>query len=1350
MKTAREEATVRRRAFLEPHRAVLTRFGAKLAPAKSGGQGIAQENETMMPPSQIKIEMRDYQVRGLRWLASMHANGCNAILADEMGLGKTLQTIAFLAHLKFDLGVPGPHLVVAPLSVLSSWMTEIKRFCPELRAVKLHSSDVEERKRLITSLSEGDDYDVVVTTYEMAKSPNVTGMLAYRTWWRYLVVDEGHILKNDMSQVSQALRKFHFAHALLLTGTPLQNNLHELWALLNFLYPELFPQSAAFDDAFNLNSGAKGITCDNAQLAAAGHLLRPFMIRRTKNEVEKRMPPKLETTITCPLSDMQLFWYKRLLLRESSLLKQLETDNIEAASTGTDWKKLASLLMQLRKCCNHPFLFPGVEPSADEAYSEQLIDGSGKFQLLERLLAKLFSGGHRVVLFSQFTSTLDLLEDFLTHKEYKYCRLDGSTNRVQRTVDINSFNMPGSSRFVFLMSTRAGGLGINCQTADTCILFDSDWNPQIDLQAMARVHRIGQTKVVHLYRLVTSGTVEERIVQRAEKKLYLDKMVDGSHKGAEAGGSSGKDEELSSSEMKSMLKFGAQCCFQSAEPPSDAMIDTIIDRTRKEGDSLGEAFSSTSKSAADFDATTQMLNMRELQGESFGEKKEKDKSAVRDLEGMLSGGGGASTLADIDEQWRAVQQNKRQHKSRMSTVHVVGVGKVQVLNENDYEMGENMPNAATHGGDTTHKNGRQVAGRDFLHEERCLSCWQGPEGAKKKQKAKAKAKATPAKASPAKARDHLGGDGGLRGCDYCPAAFHLSCIGMSEADSNSFGGWACPHHSCATCGRKAAAAGGLLFRCAVCPHSFCEDHLPPEALIMGENKRFQDLGHIHPKQGCYLLCSAACVALSAQLGFDCGEAAASAAAILGATGVDTTLRKGKGKAKITPAKVQADTRTEWDKLQPGVAKALLTLLGTQPGKLYEASAGFTKRAGDVGTSMSLLELLTDLVFDADSLSQAAAGDRKKQDAEQIKSKRAAARTTATERVAAWQGAAPERDIAKLTAEDKEAAAEVYLRLVRQLEGTRGETLQGLAKLLRVQRLSLTGGGGQNPAKLKLADTAVSVGRKVMAPVLALFLTLPDKHSLVIDERAGSSKQSDKTAKEMQGDPGFLVNGPPLTESTAHGGIRRMELKSGTIVEVAIPRPVFKQYIPPPAPKLSPLELAQHQLTLPEGWEVRIARSSGEVYYYQPSSAKSQWDKPVGPASNEAPKFNVGDVVVIDGLVSKPELNGCQARVISATTAPQGFDVARGRHHVELLMDGTQLTVKPSNMQLAAPLGRFNAGDVVIIEGLKAKPELNGCKARVGTFDVATGRHHVVLEDGTALSIKPSNAQLAVPLGQPAP
>jgi SWI/SNF-related matrix-associated actin-dependent regulator of chromatin subfamily A member 5 len=319
--------------------------------------------------------------------------------------------------------------------------------------------------------------------------------LARRMWWNYLIVDEGHALKNEGSQVSQGLRSFHAAHKLLLTGTPLQNNLHELWALLNFLNPDLFTSSDHFDQAFKLNGSV--VMVKNDQLNDASRLLQPLMLRRTKDEVEKCMLPKLETTIQCPLSDMQLFWYKRLLLRESSLLKALEDEHgALSGASGTDWKKLSSLLMQLRKCCNHPFLFPNVEPSAEESYFNQLVNGSGKFEVLRRLLAKLHSNGHRVVLFSQFTSTLDLLEDFLTHEQYKYCRLDGGTNRVQRTVDINSFNMVGSSKFVFLMSTRAGGLGINCQTADTCILFDSDWNPQVDMQAMARVHRIGQTKKV--------------------------------------------------------------------------------------------------------------------------------------------------------------------------------------------------------------------------------------------------------------------------------------------------------------------------------------------------------------------------------------------------------------------------------------------------------------------------------------------------------------------------------------------------------------------------------------------------------------------------------------------------------------------------------------------------------------------------------------------------------------------------------------------------------------------------------------------------------------------------------------
>ena len=216
-------------------------------------------------------------------------------------------------------------------------------------------------------------------------------------------------------------------------------------------------------------------------------------------------------------------------MRESGALQSLEAAASEnekklagvagedakekSSSGGGDWRKLNSLLMQLRKCCNHPYLFsPGIQ---DEGVTlEDIIEASGKLSVLDRILIKLKENGHRVVIFSQFTSMLDILANFLHLRGYQYARLDGSTNRVQRSIDIAAFNRPNSPVFAFLLSTRAGGLGVNLQTADTCVMFDSDWNPQVDMQAMARVHRIGQKKTVHIYRLVTAGTVEERMTQR--------------------------------------------------------------------------------------------------------------------------------------------------------------------------------------------------------------------------------------------------------------------------------------------------------------------------------------------------------------------------------------------------------------------------------------------------------------------------------------------------------------------------------------------------------------------------------------------------------------------------------------------------------------------------------------------------------------------------------------------------------------------------------------------------------------------------------------------------------------------
>ncbi|EGB05626.1 hypothetical protein AURANDRAFT_959, partial [Aureococcus anophagefferens] len=471
-------------------------------------------------PADVRATLRDYQLESLDWFADRHER-CGAlpcVLGDEMGLGKTLQTIAYLAWLKFEKRLPGAALVICPLSVLSTWLGECARWCPRLRVVKLHSSDVDERARLRGAiLDDVGSYDVVVTTYEMAKAPSLRSALVQRVVWRAVVLDEGHVIKNRETEIAQTVRKMHFCTALLLTGTPLQNNLSELWGLLNFLYPAAFPCRDAFDAAYDLGRGV----VDKAALGAARRLLGALMLRRLKADVEKGLPPKLETVVHCPLSHCQLFWYKALLLKDRD---QLKLDDRGPAAGG--YKSLVNLLMQLRKTCCHPFLFADAEGcDPGETTLEELVAASGKLRVLDRLLVKLHARKHRVVVFSQFASMVDVLDDYCALRGWPFCRLTGSTNRVQRVVNVRAFNEPSSPLFLFLMTTRAGGLGINLQSADTVVLYDSDWNPQADLQAMARVHRLGQTKTVHIYRLCSQGTAEERVLQRSQKKLFLSNMV---------------------------------------------------------------------------------------------------------------------------------------------------------------------------------------------------------------------------------------------------------------------------------------------------------------------------------------------------------------------------------------------------------------------------------------------------------------------------------------------------------------------------------------------------------------------------------------------------------------------------------------------------------------------------------------------------------------------------------------------------------------------------------------------------------------------------------------------------------
>ncbi|KAK4855585.1 hypothetical protein QYF36_008731 [Acer negundo] len=502
-------------------------------------------------PSCIQGKMRDYQLAGLNWLIRLYENGINGILADEMGLGKTLQTISLLGYLHEFRGITGPHMVVAPKSTLGNWMNEIRRFCPTLRAVKFLGNP-EERRHIREDLLVAGKFDVCVTSFEMAIKEKTS---LRRFSWRYIIIDEAHRIKNENSLLSKTMRLYNTNFRLLITGTPLQNNLHELWSLLNFLLPEIFSSAETFDEWFQISG-------DNDQQEVVQQLhkvLRPFLLRRLKSDVEKGLPPKKETILKVGMSQMQKQYYKALLQKD-----------LEVVNAGGERKRLLNIAMQLRKCCNHPYLFQGAEPGPPYTTGDHLITNAGKMVLLDKLLPKLKERDSRVLIFSQMTRLLDILEDYLMFRGYLYCRIDGNTGGEDRDASIESFNTPGSEKFVFLLSTRAGGLGINLATADVVILYDSDWNPQVDLQAQDRAHRIGQKKEVQVFRFCTEYTIEEKVIERAYKKLALDALVIQQGRLAE-------QKTVNKDELLQMVRFGAEMVFSSKDSTiTDEDIDRII------------------------------------------------------------------------------------------------------------------------------------------------------------------------------------------------------------------------------------------------------------------------------------------------------------------------------------------------------------------------------------------------------------------------------------------------------------------------------------------------------------------------------------------------------------------------------------------------------------------------------------------------------------------------------------------------------------------------------------------------------------------------------------------------------
>lgn len=419
-------------------------------------------------------------------------------------------------------------------------------------------------------------WDVCVTTYEVC---NVEKKTLQKFAWKYLIIDEAHRLKNDASMFSNTVRSFRTANRLLLTGTPLQNNLHELWALLNFLLPDIFTSSEQFDEWFDLEVDDE--EAKKGMISQLHKVLRPFMLRRLKLEVAKGLPPKTETIINVGMSKMQKQLYKKLLLRD--------IEGIVGKEAGKNRSAMLNIVMQLRKCCGHPYLFEGVEDRTLDPLGEHLVENCGKLNMVDKLLKRLKERGSRVLIFTQMTRILDILEDFMVMRGYQYCRIDGNTTYEDREESIDAFNAPNSEKFCFILSTRAGGLGINLQTADTCILYDSDWNPQQDLQAQDRCHRLGQKKPVSVYRLVSQNTIEEKIVERAQQKLKLDAMV------VQQGRLKDKD-KVSKDEIIQAVRFGADQIFRSEDSTiTDEDIDVILERGRAMTEELQKKISNMEK-----------------------------------------------------------------------------------------------------------------------------------------------------------------------------------------------------------------------------------------------------------------------------------------------------------------------------------------------------------------------------------------------------------------------------------------------------------------------------------------------------------------------------------------------------------------------------------------------------------------------------------------------------------------------------------------------------------------------------------------------------------------------------------
>ena len=516
-------------------------------------------------------QLMQHQQDGLNWLLYKWYCGQNGILADEMGLGKTIQIIAFMAALqeKFNLA---PFLIVVPNATCANWRREIKQWAPALRVATFFGSaaarDLAQKYELFPKRDKVLRCHVVVTSYDAAQDENCQRVFN-RISWTALVVDEGQRLKNDKNLLYQALSGLKVTFTVLLTGTPIQNNPRELFNLLAFLDKSL--------DAHMLEEENRDLTQEKVEKVHG--MLKSFILRRTKRETLKDLPAMAQIIVPITMSPLQKKLYKSILGKNADLLKAIFGGDHRGPIKG-----LRNVLMQLRQCLCHPYVYnQDIEGKTEEASSHrQLVEASAKLQILDIMLPKLKERGHRVLIFSQFLHMLTIVEDFLSGLALEHLRLDGTMGSLEKQKCIDAFNAPNSNVFALLLSTRAGGVGINLATADTVIIMDPDFNPHQDIQAISRAHRLGQEKKVLVFQLMTRMSAEERILDIGKRKMALDHVLIEQMD---------RDEE-DGQDLESVLRFGAESLFKDDvthdiryDPVS---VDKLLDRSQVEDIAQGQ------------------------------------------------------------------------------------------------------------------------------------------------------------------------------------------------------------------------------------------------------------------------------------------------------------------------------------------------------------------------------------------------------------------------------------------------------------------------------------------------------------------------------------------------------------------------------------------------------------------------------------------------------------------------------------------------------------------------------------------------------------------------------------------